>query len=118
MPAIPAPRVLENLARTPASDMKKLGWRGVMSTVQREGAVVVTNHDRPEAIVLSVEAYDDLLQDALQARAQKQAVLEQLRHEYDKRLSVLNTPEAGETLRNILRRPIDFKGQVLAGDEF
>ena len=57
-----APSAVDALARTPASDVKKLGWRGVMRQVGRDGAVVVTHHDRPEAVILSTDAYQRLVQ--------------------------------------------------------
>jgi hypothetical protein len=42
MPAIAALDHFDQLSRTPASEVKKLGWRGVMRTVGREGRVLVT----------------------------------------------------------------------------
>ena len=36
-----------SLPKTPASDVKKIGWRGVMRSIQESGRVVVTNHDVP-----------------------------------------------------------------------
>ena len=41
MTALPALTMLESLPRTPASDLKKLGWRGVMKSVARHGKTVV-----------------------------------------------------------------------------
>ena len=109
---------LDALPKTPASDVKKLGWRGVMDAVHREGKVLVTNHGRPEAVVLSAEDYDDLLQKALETRARKQAALDELSRQFDARMQVLQTPEAREKLRGILRRPIDFGGKLFTGNEF
>ena len=42
----------DQLPTVPASDVKKRGWRGVMRTLVKDGAVVVTNHDEPEAVIL------------------------------------------------------------------
>lgn len=50
---------MEALPRVPASDVKRRGWRGVMWTLREEGAVLVTNHDRPEAVILTAAAYAD-----------------------------------------------------------
>ncbi len=111
----PSTNYLETLPRTPASDMKKLGWRGVMDTVRREGPVLITNHERPEAVIVPVEEYERLQHDAA---ARNEAVVEMLRREYDERLACLNAPDAGETLRNILREPLDLGGEVLAGQDF
>lgn len=106
---------LDNLPRAPASDVKKLGWRGVMDTVRREGPVLITNHERPEAVIVPVEEYERLQQGAA---ARHESVVEALRREYDERLACLNASDAGETLRNILREPLDLGGEVLAGQGF
>ena len=45
---------VEDLPRTPASDVKKLGWRGVMKAVGLRGKVVVTNHNQPDAVILPI----------------------------------------------------------------
>ena len=115
MSAALTPRALENLARTPASDMKKLGWRGVMETVRREGPVLVTNHDRPEAVILPIAEYERLQREAA---AHHETTLETLRGKYDERLAPLSAPDAGEKLRAILRKPLDLKGEVIAGQDF
>jgi len=49
-PALPR---LAKLPRTPASDLKKLGWRGMMKTLRAKGKLVVTNHDEPEAVIIA-----------------------------------------------------------------
>ena len=36
---------LDTLTRVPASDVKKLGWRGVMKALASKGKVTVTHHD-------------------------------------------------------------------------
>ena len=48
---------LDDLPRTPASDVKKLGWRGVMKSLGSIGKVVVTNHNQPEAVILSAACF-------------------------------------------------------------
>lgn len=107
---------LESLPRTPASDVKKLGWRGVMDTVRREGKVVVTNHDRPEAVILPVAEYDRLLQLLHAASEKDRATLEALRRKYDERLASLQEPGAGEKLASIFDKPLDLGGRVIAGE--
>ena len=59
---------INDLPRTAASDVKKLGWRGVMKAVDRAGKVVVTHHDEPQAVILSTAAYHEILQALQQAR--------------------------------------------------
>ena len=51
-------------SRIAASEVKQRGWRGVMRTVQQQGTLVVTNHNRPEAVILGVEQYEALRQAA------------------------------------------------------
>ena len=74
---------LARLPRSPASDVKRLGWRGVMRTVGREGKVLVTNHDQPEAVILSTDEYQRLMQAAEGAQAQQDAALDTLRRRFD-----------------------------------
>lgn len=109
---------LENLPRTPASDVKKLGWRGMMRTIARSGKVVVTNHDEPEAVILSAEEYTAILGLLRKAAERDEAALDVLRRKFDERLASLDTPGAGEKLRNILRKPLDLGGKVMAGHDY
>ncbi len=106
---------IDDLPRTPASDVKKLGWRGVMKSVGRIGKVVVTNHNQPEAVILSAAEYDLILQ-ALQAAAAKDGdALERLRHRFDQRLVSLQADDAGDRLRALVREPTRLGGKVRAG---
>ena len=107
---------VQSLPRTPASDVKKLGWRGVMRTVGREGRVLVTNHDQPEAVILSTAEYQRLVQAAESAQARQQDALQALRQRFDERLASLREPEAREKLRGLLRNPLDIEGKVIAGE--
>lgn len=105
-------------SQTPASDLKRLGWRGVMRTVQRDGTVLVTNHNQPEAVILSLAEYENLHRAAQELQAQKDAVLEELRQEYDKRLAVLNEPGVADRLRAIMDEPARLHGRVIAGASY
>lgn len=105
----------EDLPRTPATDVKKLGWRGIMESVSRTGKVVVTNHNRPEAVILSIEEYSTLVQALRAADAQYESALDQLRHRFDERLASLQAPDAGERLRAMMRGPARLEGKVTAG---
>ena len=93
------------LPRTPASDVKRLGWRGVMRTVGREGKVLVTNHDQPEAVILSTDEYQRLMQAAEGAQAQQDAALDTLRRRFDERLAALAEDDAADRLRAVLGAP-------------
>jgi prevent-host-death family protein len=48
-------------ARMTASEAKN-GFGRVLDRVAKDGAVVITKHDRPDAVILSIEAYQRLAQ--------------------------------------------------------
>ena len=106
----------DQLPRTPASDVKKLGWRGVMRTVGREGKVLVTNHDQPEAVILSTDEYQRLMQAAQGAQMQQDAALDHLRRRFDEQLATLARDDAGDRLRGVLGGPMALDSEVRAGD--
>ena len=112
------PQALDDLPRTPASDVKKLGWRGVMREVGRTGSVVVTNHDRPEAVILSLDEYRALVSAAEATLRSSRSALEVLRSDFDQRLAALATPDAGERLRDVLAQPTALGGAVRAGEGY
>ena len=120
MAAAPAPERdmpadFDALPRTPATSVKTLGWRGVMQAVQRDGAVLVTNHDRPEAVILSTEAYLALARAAETGRRRDTDVLETLRARFDARLATLQDDDAGDRLRTVMDGPAKLRGKVKAG---
>ena len=116
-PALPTESLdaLEDLTRTPASSLKTLGWRGVMQAVRRTGSVLVTNHDRPEAVILSTEAYTALVSALRDARRKDEAALEALRMRFDERLAALQADDAGDRLRAVMDAPAKLRGKVRAG---
>lgn len=115
MATILALETMDNLPRTPASDMKKLGWRGVMKAMARSGKVVITNHNQPEAVILPVAEYTAILERLRQAAAKDEMALDALRRKFDERLACLNEPGAGDKLRDLLRKPLKLDGRVIAG---
>ncbi|PJK06888.1 hypothetical protein CO610_09755 [Lysobacteraceae bacterium NML95-0200] len=109
---------VDSLPRTPASDVKKLGWRGVMRNVARDGRVLVTNHAQPEAVILSVAEYQAMLA-ALRSKAERdQHALERLRHEFDQRLACLNAPDTGEKIDALFAQPLQLHGKVFTGKDY
>lgn len=78
----------------PASDVKA-NWRKIVKEA-REGDVIVTSYNRPEAVVISVERYAKL-----KAAAGARDPLQHLRAEFERELAVLRTPSAASTLREI-----------------
>ena len=109
---------LANLPRTPASDLKKLGWRGMMNAVRSNGKILVTNHDEPEAVIVGVAEYDELLRLAEQSQAQIESVLATLRQSFDQRLSVLQGQPAATRLQSTIRGPAKLDGAVKAGSGY
>ena len=107
---------LEDLPRTPASDVKKLGWRGVMRAIARKGKVVVTNHSEPEAVILSADEYSRILHALDDAGARQASALDTLRHRFDERLASLQADDASERLRALMGSPTTLGGKVKAGE--
>ncbi len=112
------PMPLTKLPRAPASDLKKLGWRGIMSAIRREGTLLVTNHDRPEAVIIAVEEYDALMQRVEQSEAQAESILARLRNNFDERLSSLQHGSAATRLQSTIRGPAKLHGKVKAGSGY
>lgn len=110
--------VIGSLSKTPASDVKKLGWRGVMREVQESGRVVVTNHDVPEAVILSASEYEAIIRALEEAQGRDRATLNVLRKRFDERLQALQAPGAGTRLRAAARTPVRLRGKVKAGASY
>src|SRR5690625_7602149 len=107
-PAMPPSLTLdqiENLPHKPASDVKRVGWRGVMQTVGREGKVVVTNHRRPEAVILSIDEYDAIRQALQRVAARSEPALEAPRRPFAERLASLQAPDASARPREQVADP-------------
>jgi prevent-host-death family protein len=79
----------------PASDVKSQ-WRTIVQEANELGEVIVTNHNRPEVVVVSVEHYAHL-----KAQALANDPLTRLRNEFDAELAILRTADAGSRLREI-----------------
>jgi prevent-host-death family protein len=109
---------LEKLPRTPASDLKKLGWRGIMNALRSKGRLLVTNHDEPEAVVIPVAEYDALMQLVEQSEAQTEAALAGLRRSFDERLSVLQGRSAASRLQSTIRGRAKLSGKLKAGSGY
>ncbi len=107
-----------NLPTLPASDVKKRGWRGLMRTVRKDGAVVITNHREAEAVVLEIAEYEALIQLVEQSSERGATELDALRRRFDERLSALRRPGAADRLRAVARGPAKLGGKVKAGKTF
>ena len=118
-PAKPAAFLpVAKLPRTPASDLKKLGWRGMMNALRSKGKLLVTNHDEPEAVIIPVAEYDALMQLVEQSEAQTEAALAGLRRSFDVRLSVLQDRSAATRLQSTIRSRPKLGGKVKAGSGY
>jgi prevent-host-death family protein len=106
---------LDELPRTPASALKKLGWRGMMNALRSKGTLLVTNHNEPEAVIISVEEYDALMRIVAQSAARTESALAELRRSFDERLSVLQDQSAAARLRSGIRGAARLRGKVKAG---
>lgn len=107
-----------SLPKTPASDVKRLGWRGVMRDVQKSGGVVVTNHDTPEAVILSASEYEAIVRALEEAKGRDQVTLEALRKRFDERLKALKEPGAGAKLLAAARTPVKLRAKLKAGQSY
>ena len=114
----PAFLPLAKLPRTPASDLKKLGWRGMMNALRSKGKLVVTNHDEPEAVIIPVAEYDAIMQLVEQAEAQTESTLAGLRRSFDVRLSVLQDRSAATRLQSAIRGRVKLGGKEKAGSGY
>jgi prevent-host-death family protein len=107
--------MLDDLPELPASDVKRRGWKGVMSEVRAQGGVVVTNHATPEAVVLPAAEYVRLREAARRGEQQGEAQLDLLRQEFDERLASLDAPDAPARLARAMDTPVRLHGRVKAG---
>jgi prevent-host-death family protein len=71
-------------------------WRDIVAEAQAVGEVVVTNYNRPEVVVLSIERYAKLKQDAI-----ARDPLTALRADFDRELAVLRDSDASRKLRKV-----------------
>ena len=78
-----------------ASDVKG-HWRDIVDEVNAVGEVVVTNYNRPEVVVVSMERYARLTRNAT-----ARDPLAALRAEFDQELAALHQPNAAKKLRNV-----------------
>jgi prevent-host-death family protein len=80
-----------------ASDVKA-SWREIVANARALGEVIVTNHNRPEVVVLSVERYAKLRSEAI-----ANDPLRTHRARFDHELAVLRESGAPEQLRDAFR---------------
>jgi PHD/YefM family antitoxin component YafN of YafNO toxin-antitoxin module len=113
-----AATALEHLQRKPVSDVKREGWRGVMKGVGAAGTLLMTNHDRPEAVILSLPEFQRLTELAESALRDQERKLEELSRAFDADLAVLKRADAGRRLKQAFGAPLALKGKVIAGRSY
>ena len=115
----PAPEEsLAHLERKPVSDVKREGWRGIMRSVDAAGKLLMTNHDQPEAVILSLREYRLLTELAERTQRENQSKLERLSRAFDAELALLQQPDADDRLRQAFGAPLALNGEVIAGRSF
>lgn len=115
---MPRFNTLEALPSAPASDVKRIGWRGLMKAVDQQGLMVVTNHGEPDAVILSTETYEAMLQLVRDVETRRDDALATLRRRFDERLTALHAADAGDRLRTLMDTPVQLDGKVKAGTGF
>ena len=78
----------------------------------------MTNHNEPEAVILSVDHYAALITRADRDSDRVESELEALRTRFDERLAALQKPGAGSRLRSAMRRGPRLRGKVKAGTSY
>jgi len=68
----------------------KANWRAIVQEAKKQ-EVIVTNYNRPEAVVMSAERYAEL-----RGEARAKDPLVRLREEWDRQMAVLQEPGAHE----------------------
>ena len=79
-------------ARRPASDVKSQ-WRSIVDQANDVGEVIVTNYNRPEVVVVSVDQYAKLKE-----QAAANDPLARIRADLDRKLAWLREPGAAAEL--------------------
>jgi prevent-host-death family protein len=90
----------------------------MMNALRSKGRLLVTNHDEPEAVIIPVAEYEDLMRLAAQSKAQTESALANLRRGFDERLSVLQGQSAATRLQSTIRGRAKLHGKVKAGSGY
>ena len=116
LPSPSEPQTQDGKPSVSASDIKKLGWRGVLDLARKsEGQLSVTNHDRFEGVIMTREAYDALTRKAREQESVLAKSLQNLSAQFDDRLSSLQGPQGAARLRAAIDSKARLRGKVKAG---
>jgi PHD/YefM family antitoxin component YafN of YafNO toxin-antitoxin module len=101
-----------------ATDFKKSGWRGVYERLAQSssGVLTVMNHQRPEAVLLTIAEYERLLDLASIGENKTEDLLSNLRQDFDIRLESLKAGDLGDRARKAMDAPIKLGGEWREGE--
>ncbi|APO93694.1 type II toxin-antitoxin system prevent-host-death family antitoxin [Xanthomonas vesicatoria] len=105
---------LPELEKAPAADIKIKGWPSLMRKVRTHGAVVITNHNHPEAVVVDAEEYRHLVQQAsaLAEATTRAQSLQALQARFDAHLAAVSD---GAVLGQVVGKPARRGRKVALG---
>lgn len=107
------PLDLPGLEKATASSVKTRGWPSLMRTVREKQALVITNHNHPEAVIVDIKTYQELLAKAVGGDLdERMGELERLRAAFDTTLASLGH-DGG--LGKVLGQPIRRGRKVALG---
>jgi len=86
-----------------------------MNSLRSSGKLLITNHDEPEAVIISIAEYDAVMQVVQRSEAQTESALAALRKSFDERLAVLQDRSAAGRLQSTIRGRAKLGGKVKAG---
>jgi PHD/YefM family antitoxin component YafN of YafNO toxin-antitoxin module len=89
-----------------------------MNALRSKGTLLVTNHDEPEAVIIPVAEYEDLMRLAAPSEAQAESALANVRRSFDERLSVLQGQSAATRLQSTIHGRAKLGGKVKAGSGY
>jgi PHD/YefM family antitoxin component YafN of YafNO toxin-antitoxin module len=105
---------LTDLPHMPLSACQIPDWDDLIQEVAKQGVLLVTHHDHPEAVLLSIDGYKMLARMAQCELARRAEQLDELNGRFDKKLACLKTPEARHALDAFMDDSVILGGQVLA----
>lgn len=111
-----APQVFADLRQTTATAVKTGGWSSVAQSAREAGAVVVTSHNKPDAVVLSPEEFARLKGLAEREAQREQRMLDELNARFDARMQALQAPGMGQRMADFMQKPVRLNGRVRAGE--
>mgnify|MGYP001237756683 CR=1 FL=1 len=86
----PASDLVSSLPSVSATEVKN-AFASVWDRIMNEGAIAVTRHEKPKAVLLSIERFEELVQAG-------QPALDQLSAEFDSLLSKMQSPNSRKAM--------------------